>query len=430
MSVSSPSGGVGAPQPEPSSPTGLLHVSLDVSAVPRQPVGAGHYTIELARALARRPDLDLTLWSRRSDRARWAEVIGQPGPDVPGPSARGDALTDPGGRRRRVVRPSAPDRRLGRLAWEQLSLGRMVGRAAVAVHHGPHYTMPGHAGVPVVVTIHDLTFFDHPEWHERVKVPVFRHAIRRAAAHARALVCVSEHTAERLGRHVEVRGKVFVVPHGVDHSRFRPDSPDEAADAAAIEATGIAGPFVLFLGTLEPRKAVPDLVRAFAKVAARRRLTLVLAGQPGWGAAEVDHAVAETNMAARVLRTGYVQDDVVPALLRRAAAVVYPAREEGFGLPALEALACGAPLVTTAGTVMAELAGSAAWLVPPGDVDLLAGAIEAALADDADVRRRRSAGLAVAASHTWARSAEGHMAAYRWAAARGPLSRGGREQDQ
>jgi len=422
--------GTSALQPPAAAQT--LHLSLDVSAVPGHPVGAGRYTIELARALAERPDLDLTLWSRRSDAARWAGVLGRPDSDISDAPARPARARPSADARRRAVRSSAPDGRLGRLAWEQLSLSRQVDESDVAVHHSPHYTMPGRAKVPVVVTIHDLTFFDHPEWHERAKVPVFRHAIRRAAARARALVCVSEHTAERLGHHVEVRGRVFVVPHGVDHGRFRPHSPDEAADDAALDALRIAGPFVLFVGTLEPRKAVPELVRAFAKVADRhRQLTLVLAGQPGWGAAEVDRAIAETNKAERVVRTGYVEDSLVPALLRRAAAVVYPAREEGFGLPALEALACGTPLVTTAGTVMAELSGDAAWLVMPGDVGQLAGAMEAALADDADVRRHRSAGVEVAASYTWARSAEGHMAAYRWAAAAqeaGAL--GGQESDR
>jgi glycosyltransferase involved in cell wall biosynthesis len=164
---------------------------------------------------------------------------------------------------------------------------------------------------------------------------------------------------------------------------------------------------------------VPELVRAFAVLAAADpELQLVLAGRPAWGAAEAAAAVGKSGVADRVVMTGYVGDSAVPALLRGAAVVVYPARQEGFGLPALEALACGAPLVTTAGTAMAEMAGDAALLVPPGRVDLLAEAIDTALRSGASAEQRRRVGLERAAEHTWAQSADGHVAAYRWAAER------------
>ena len=116
----------------------------------------------------------------------------------------------------------------------------------------------------------------------------------------------------------------------------------------------------------------------------------------------------------RIVRTGYVLDDAVPALLRRAAVVAYPSLAEGYGLPALEALACGAPLVTTAGTAMAELAGDAAVLVPPADTADLAAALDAVLTDrgGAATTARRQRGLAVAAARTWAASAALHVEAY------------------
>jgi|SRR5579862_1336187 len=376
-----------------------MRVSLDVTAVPPHPVGAGRYTIDLAAALARREDVELVLWARRPDGARWAELS-------PGDSAAA------------TVRAEAPEPRPLRLVWEQVTLPRRLDRSGAEVHHAPHYTMPERARVPVVVTVHDLTFFDHPEWHERTKVPVFRRAIRRAAARADAIVCVSRRTADLLGSRVQPRGPVFVVPHGVDHARFRPEDPSLGSDAGHLAALGVRSPFVLFLGTIEPRKAVPDLVRAFARIApGRPGLTLVLAGQPGWGAEKVKRAIADEGLAGRVIHTGYVGDGDVPPLLRGAAAVAYPAHEEGFGLPALEALACGAPLVTTAGTAMAEVAGEAALLVPPGSADQLAEAIDATLAGGPEVARRRDMGLAVAANYTWERSAAGHVEAYRAAIA-------------
>ncbi|HLH28195.1 MAG TPA: glycosyltransferase family 1 protein, partial [Acidimicrobiales bacterium] len=173
-----------------------------------------------------------------------------------------------------------------------------------------------------------------------------------------------------------------------------------------------------FVGTIEPRKDVPTLVRAFARAAAAHPdALLVLAGGRGWGSDDVERAVAAARLGDRVVRPGYVDDETVPALLRASAVVAYPARYEGFGLPALEALACGAPVVTTEGTAMAEVTGGAASLVGPGDVDALAEALDAELSgrppSEAEARRRR--GLEVAGRFTWAASAARHVEAYRMA---------------
>lgn len=383
----------------------MMRLSLDVSAVPEQPAGAGRYVIDLAAALVRRTDVQLVLWARRGDSQRWRDLVGT------------------GGDHR--VQPVVPLHRPARLAWEQLRLPSVLEAGGAEVHHAPHYTMPERARLPVVVTIHDMTFFDHPEWHERAKVPVFRRAIRRAATLAEAIVCVSEQTASRLCDRLTPAGRVFVVPHGVDHDRFQPHEPEHGTDDAVLHALGVRPPYVLFLGTIEPRKAVPDLVRAFSRTAPRHdALTLVLAGQPGWGAEEVDRAIATSAAGGRVVRTGYVPDEAVPALLRRSAAVAYPAYEEGFGLPALEALACGAPLVTSAGSAMAELTGDTALLVEPGDVGALAGALDEAVAGGPGVDDRRRRGIEVAAAHTWERSAEGHLEAYRWARGAGGRAKG------
>ena len=131
------------------------------------------------------------------------------------------------------------------------------------------------------------------------------------------------------------------------------------------------------------------LIAAFDQVARRHPdAVLVLGGQTGWGMAETERALAAARHPERIVRTGYLPDDAVPALLRQAAVVAYPALEEGFGLPALEALACGAPLVTTEGTAMAEMAGGAALLVPPGDVAALADALGTALEEGRATARR------------------------------------------
>lgn len=373
----------------------MTEVGIDVSAIPIDPRGAGRYVIELVTALHRRADVGLHLSTRKADGDRWRELA--PAADV-----------------RAVV----PDGRPRRLAWEQIAGPRFVDRWGIDVHHGPHYTMPEVAKVPKVVTVHDLTFFDHPEWHEKVKVAVFKRAIRSAAELADAIVCVSAPTARRLTELLDPQCPVHAIPHGIDHDLFRPDDRDgaAAADEAVLEALGIRPPYVAFWGTLEPRKDLATLVLAFDRLAPDHPdLRLVVAGGSGWGNDRFEAAVAASPFADRIVRTGYVDDAVIPPLVRRAEAVVYAALEEGFGLPALEALACGAPVVTTVGSVMEELTDGVPWLAPAGDPDALAGRLAEILdpANAGERARRRARGLEVAGRYTWDATAASHEEVYR-----------------
>ena len=370
-----------------------IGVAIDVSAVPRGPVGAGRYTVAVVGALARRGDVALDLVTRRSDAARWAAIA-------------------PEG----AIVNSAPDGRVLRVVYGELGMRATVRKRCpeALVFFGPHYSMPAGLALPAVVTVHDLSMIDHPEWHERSKVIFFGRALRRAAASAEAVICVSETTARRFKELYRPHGAVHVVPHGVDHVAFAPEEPAPGSDAAVLGRLGVAEPYVLHLGTVEPRKNVPALVAAFDAVAdGHRRLSLILAGPPGWGTGELEGALEAARHRDRVVRLGYVDGAAVPALLRRSAAVAYPSFDEGFGLPALEALACGTPLVTSGGTVMAELAGSAALTVDPADPSSLVAALETVLTGGPGADVRRAEGLVRARDFTWERSAAGHVEAFR-----------------
>ncbi|HEY3239783.1 MAG TPA: glycosyltransferase family 1 protein [Acidimicrobiia bacterium] len=370
-----------------------MRLALDVSAVPARPVGAGVYALNLVRALAALGEADLHLVARRGDGRRWTEVA----PDA-------------------TCHPCVPGARPARLVWEQSRASGLAARHGIDVWHGPHYTLPLRLAGPGVVTVHDLTFFEHPEWHERSKVVFFQRIIRAAVARAAAVVAVSAATAEALAEVLAPEAPVLTIPHGVDHGRFHPGHPGDAADLRNLAGLGVRPPYIAFVGTMEPRKAVPVLVDAFAQLAADRpELRLVLAGRDGWGSEAVRAAVAGSGVATRVVRVRWVPDEAMPALFRQAAAAAYPSLEEGFGLPALEALACGAPLVTTAGSPMEAVAGEAAVVVPAGNAGALAWALRRVL-DDAGVGGRlRRAGPEAASTYTWEASAKAHLEAYRLA---------------
>ncbi|MHB8826215.1 MAG: glycosyltransferase family 4 protein [Acidimicrobiales bacterium] len=366
-----------------------MRVALDVSAVPAQLTGAGRYVVEIAKRLALSGP-DVTLVSRRGDEERWrtwsaASVVGL-----------------------------VPTGRVTRLWYEAWRLGASEAARTADVWHGPHYTMPHRGATPSVVTIHDLTFFTHPQWHERAKVAYFQRAIRYSAANAAVLIAVSDATARLIDELLPGHAPVVIAPHGVDLTAFSLANDDDDT----FERAGLAGDvaFVLFVGTLEPRKGLDVLIEAFDQVALDRpELELWIAGKAGWG--ETPEVVRRAGSRQRIRRLGYVDQAVLPALMRRARCVAYPSWAEGFGLPVLEALACGGVVVTSAGTVMDEVAGGHALLAEAGDAESLAAAIVAAHDLDAGARAARAPGARRQAErYTWEASVARHLEAYDLAA--------------
>jgi glycosyltransferase involved in cell wall biosynthesis len=302
--------------------------------------------------------------------------------------------------------------RTARLTWEQTTLPRLVRRLGVDVLHSPHYTTALANPAASVVTLHDATFFTDPGLHHSIKARFFRAWTKTALARASLCVVPSEATADELIRVAGAdRRALEIIQHGVDTERFHPPSPEEARAARAlIGVTGI--PYVAFLGALEPRKNVPALIRGFAAASRGRPqpIALVLAGQPGWDH-QVERALDSVPHRIRVIRAGYLPYETLAGFLGGAALVAYPSLGEGFGLPVLEAMACGACVLTTRRLALPEVGGDAVAYCGVG-----AGDIGAALTELLDDEARR-AGLAAAAQRrakdfSWATSAEAHRTAY------------------
>jgi glycosyltransferase involved in cell wall biosynthesis len=368
-----------------------VKVALDVSAVPLKIAGAGRYIVELARALPAR-DVATTLVTRRDDTTRWRDAS---------PRASVSGLV--------------PDARAARLTYEAWVLGTSSVARDVDLWHGPHYTMPHRGSTPTVVTIHDLTFFTNPEWHERRKVAFFRRAIAYSALHARVLVSVSDFSARLLEQVVPVHAPIVVAPLGVDLATFQPSGDDD--ELFRSHQLNADTRFIFFVGTHEPRKGLDVLLSAFNEIARDDdEVELWLAGQAGWGGDSLEAQLASHPFKARIRRLGFVDDALLPALYRRSSAVAYPSRGEGFGLPVLEAMACGASVVTTKDTVMAEVAGDAARLVGAGDAEELASSLLDALQSGPSERASWAVRARARAEHfTWERCVDQHLVAYRQA---------------
>ncbi|HYT10316.1 MAG TPA: glycosyltransferase family 1 protein [Mycobacteriales bacterium] len=371
-------------------------VLVDATAVPADRGGVGRYVDGLISALGV-AGADFAVASQRAD----AERFGRMAPEatiVPGPAAI-------------AHRPA-------RLAWEQTGLPLVAQQVGADVLHSPHYTMPLRAGRPVVVTIHDATFFSQPDVHTSIKGPFFRSAIKTALHRAARTITPSKATRDELVRVLDADPtRIDVAYHGVDREIFHVPSEEERLRVQA--RLGLRGtPYVAFLGMLEPRKNVPSLVRGWVKAVQDRDEppALVLAGGSGWDD-EIDQAITEVPSRLRVLRPGYLKMSDLRGYLGGATVVAYPSHGEGFGLPVLEAMACGAAVLTTQRLSLPEVGGDAVAYTE-GDPDSIAHSL-AALLDDEEARRTLGeAAIKRAGEFTWAASADAHLASYARAAAR------------
>ncbi|MDA8082000.1 MAG: glycosyltransferase family 1 protein [Actinomycetota bacterium] len=362
---------------------------IDVSSVPARPAGAGRYAIELVSNLRQLTD-GFELISKSADVEFWEGTASAP-----------------------VVLKS-PDRRSLRIVWEEIVLARQLRKNLAGIYHGVHYTIPrGYRGARIS-TIHDLTMIEHPEWHERIKVAYFSRAIRYAVEKADAIIVPSEFTRSRLETHFGRLENVSVIYHGVDHTRFRPlataAEPGREEDERQIHPRERV---VLHIGTIEPRKNLENLVKAFDILASEDpNVRLVLVGQKGWKSETVYSRIAASKHCERIQQIGYLPEEEMLKVVHRSSCVAYPSFAEGFGLPVLEAMAAGVPVVTSAKSVMEEVADGCAWLCDPEDPADISEKMSRAMSGSIDAGLKVAQGISKSQEFNWSNTARKHLDIY------------------
>lgn len=378
-----------------------LAVGLDARLLTSecQPTGVGYYARELARHVA--PLVALHLYT---DRAANAPRAGSPAlaPDawVDGAAALHTAPRWPG------------------LPWQQTALVAGLWRQRLHLYHSPTFTLPRWAPCPTVVTIHDLAALAMPEWANAANQRYLERMLPWAVRHADRVIAVSARVRGEIVSHFGLSAadarRIVAVGLGVDAARFHPQAP--AAVAELRRRLGLDDPYLVFVGTREPRKNLVRLVTAF-NIARRRHpsATLLLVGAAGFATGALDQVVARTP-GARVL--DYLPAADIPLVLQGAAALTYVSLYEGFGLPVLEAMALGTPVITSAGTVMQDISGGHAQYVNPLEVDSIAAALDRVLSDPPGFRRGAAEHMAYARSLSWNRTARETVRVYQQASGR------------
>jgi alpha-1,3-rhamnosyl/mannosyltransferase len=372
-----------------------MRIGLDGMPLAQLKTGVGNYTFELARALAAHaPQDDFELVSPRPFE----------------PTAAGEGK--PANLSLVYSKPNLLQRR-----WWSLGLPSYIRRTSLALFHGTNFEVPLRGNCPTVVTIHDLSLLLHSSTHEARAVLRGRLRLPRMARKATLIITDAEAVRREVCEHLDVPAeKVFAIPLAPQPA-FVPMPPEVAVETR--KRLGVEDEFVLFTGTVEPRKNLPALIRAFEELLRTTDLRpqLVIAGRFGWKQNDLLKNL-ESADKDRVKLTGYISDADLRALYSSCRAFVYPSIYEGFGLPPLEAMACGAPVIASA---VPSVTATAARIVPATNVQALTRSLVELLSDQQARRTLSDAGMKHAAKFSWAQTAMLTREVYKEALARSAL---------
>ncbi len=363
-----------------------IRIAWDDCFARRNPTGTGVYAARLLDQLKISPELDMTVFEGWPDPASGESSIG---------------------RKLKFA---------GNLAWTHLGLPWRLRKGHFDILHSPAYIAPVKSPCPVVITAHDITYLLYPShfaaWWRHYMKSVFPVTIRSAAG----IICGSEHSKRDLLTTYKLPpSKVHVVPYGVDQQKFYSGA---CLDGAWATQTGIRDGYVLHVGGFVERKNIPTLLKAVARLRDQgkwqnRQLVLAGAESPGMmGSDKIHQTIANLELASIVVLPGRVPDEHLPGLYSQAALVVMPSLYEGFGFPVLEAMAAGTPVVASNTSSLPEVAGNAAILISPTDIDAWAAAIGQVLTNPTLTAELRTKGLEQARQFTWQRTASDTIEVY------------------
>ena len=371
-----------------------MRVGLDGIPLRGIKTGVGHYTFELAQALARiAPEDEFDLISPFP----YPQIFDES--DEPSPS--------------NLRFTQAKANPLSRRRWWPIGLPLYLKRAPVDLFHGTNYDVPLWTSVPTVVTIHDLSIILCPETHDQ---KLLRRALRRMPTMGRKaerIITPSESVRSEVCEHLGITpDKVVAIPHAARRSFSQALHSETVSVTSRLE---IEDDFLLFVGTIEPRKNLLTLVRALEDIyrTTPLRPQLVIAGKEGWLTEELFSYLKGLGIRERVRFTGNLADNDLRALYSTCRVFIYPSLYEGFGLPLLEAMACGAPVIASRIPSLMETAGNAARFVGAEDYGELAQTIVRLLGDSGERQHLSLAGLKRAREFSWESTASATLGTYR-----------------
>jgi alpha-1,3-rhamnosyl/mannosyltransferase len=373
-----------------------MRIALNARILQAPRTGIGQYVAELATALAREPDVELSLFHGWG----WSSTL---------PEA-----ATPGYSRLTPLLRQIPGAYQARRWLEQKRFDQRPAQA-IDLYHEPSLWPLSFNG-PTIITLHDLTHLHYPETQPPARLREIERRLVDGVQRARLILTDSQYIAEQAQAYFALPAERFVVaPLGVA-TRFHPREPE--AINQVLKAHGVeAREYFLCVGTLEPRKNLSLALRAHARLpeSVRQRFPLLIVGMAGWQHEQFSEELHQALASGHVCLLGYLPDEHVAQLLAGARALIFPSLYEGFGLPVLEAMACGTPVILTRRSAMPEVAGSAGNYIEPDDPDGLRNAMSRLIEDPAHWQACREAGLLQARLFTWERCAQVTASAYRQA---------------
>jgi glycosyltransferase involved in cell wall biosynthesis len=384
-----------------------MRIVFDCSLVPGQRGGVGQYSYQLANALSRvDAENSYTFFVLTRGRVDAGNL----------------GLPNEGNFRVAVKKTSVPFQlmRFMRGLPGLHAAEYMLGGIEADIVHSNSFIVPEFKdrARKLAVTVYDTSVMSHPECHRKINIMHCARGIKEAVERADSIIAISEHTKRDIIKYFNAPEELITVTHlaaGPEYGEVR----DAAALASARGRYGLPENYILFIGSLEPRKNIKTLLEAYASIPGRlgKHFPLVIAGGKGWLNSDIPALVERLGIKDRVRFTGYIDGSDINAVYSGASVFAYPSLYEGFGLPILEAMSCGAPVITSNTSSMPEVAGDAACLVDPLSTGELASALRTVLEDEGLREKMKKKGLARAAMFSWDRCAHETLEVYRKIAA-------------